>query len=418
MIVTNLIQDLEPHLREAKEIWVAVALMNDNALEKIQSSIPEETIQHFLLGIDLPTSPTVFETLKEISGERISAAFFKQANTFHPKVYIIKKATEMVAFIGSANATMGGFSKNYEMNFCITRQEDCLMLLGWFNELNGSAKEITDEFIENYKIAYKRNRFWSSVQKSNLDNLFTTFNESALLDNIKEGQFFRQSDFDAFSPEFHTDTSEYAKERRSNVRDRFLELHDIIFPLFNEYGITDLHTPASRRNYTSQYFHSRGIINEKDALWLNYGKSESQLSACDDDTFTNNIRIQIILRNNEKEKYIGIWLFVGKPNKSIEDRVFIKERASDIIFINLFRALLQELGDSYWINIGEEEYGVSELDTRDLSGFLEADDFSDYYIIGRNYDPNSEDLSNENISETVLTEFSKLFKLYQLIKTE
>jgi len=70
----------------------------------------------------------------------------------------------------------------------------------------------------------------------------------------------------------------------------------------------DLHLPASSRNYTSQYFHSRGSRAAKDAIWLNYGKSVAQLQQAEDNKFTNNLRIQVILRNNTVETYVGIWL--------------------------------------------------------------------------------------------------------------
>ena len=76
-----------------------------------------------------------------------------------------------------------------------------------------------------------------------------------------------------------------------------------------------------------------------------------------------------------------------------------------------------ELGGSYWINNGGLIINLNDLKSpNQLFEFIKKDDFSDYYIIGRNYDPNDLQLSEENISETVLTEFRKVFMIYDLIK--
>jgi len=78
---------------------------------------------------------------------------------------------------------------------------------------------------------------------------------------------------------------------------------------------------------------------------------------------------------------------------------------------------LLELGGSYWINNGGLIINLNDLKSpNQLFEFIKKDDFSDYYIIGRNYDPNDLQLSEENISETVLTEFRKVFMIYDLIK--
>lgn len=416
MICEKLITVIIPHLKEAEEVWVAVALLKENTLKVIQDNLPQSEItQHFLVGIDLPTSPEALLYLKQLSGSRFNAVIYKEPGTFHPKVYIIRKGTAFVAFIGSSNATKGGFYSNIEMNYCITDQGDCLELLHWFKQLFKSGKSITDELIEKYKKAFQKNLAWRSTQESNSSSIFE--NEVAHSLNVNEGQFFRQTDFEAYHPQHHTEQTVAAKGQRKQVRERLLALHELIFPHFHEFGMTDLHTPARRTNYTSQYFHSRGAQGEKDAIWLNYGKSKKQLKDSEDKTFINNIRIQIILRHRSTEKYIGLWLFIGKPNKSLEDRKLLVLQATNSVFLNLFFNLLQELGDSYWImNQANQKY-ISEFDTPEMLGaYLTKDDFTGYYKIGRNYEPNSSEISEDNIKYTVLTEFSKLYKLYSLIK--
>lgn len=417
MIVTKLIAQLEPHLIEAEEVWVAVALLKDRALDKILTCVPSDSIQHYLVGINLPTSPSSLEKLMTLKSAKLSAVIFGSRQTFHPKLYLVKKSTGYIAFLGSANATMGGFSTNVELSFFVTDQAQCIELRDWFESMIQEGKEITEDFLVKYKEAYRKNLKWRSAQESNLNAILENSNDYAGISIVKEGQFFTQSDFQAYNPIFHSDASELAKGQRRQVRNRLLKLHDLIYLHFNSFLITDLHAPANRMNYTSQYFHSRGHTNDKDAIWLNYGKSELQLKHSSDGTFVNNNRIQIILRHNIHEQFIGIWLFIGKPNKSREDREYLKTQIQNPVYLELLYDSLMELGDSYWIQNKEVRYFMSELaDISKLFDFLNSDDFRGYYKIGRNYDPNNENLSIANIKNTVLTEFSKLFKIYRLVR--
>jgi hypothetical protein len=129
---------------------------------------------------------------------------------------------------------------------------------------------------------------------------------------ITPGQYFRQSDFDAFAIDTHYDTSPSAVELRGEVRERLIELHELIKDDFPKYGITDLYLRKGRNHYTSQHFHSRGNNHiPKEAIWLQYGKSKDELlrySGKFYQSFENHLRIQVILKNTADEVIIGIWL--------------------------------------------------------------------------------------------------------------
>lgn len=419
MISTTLYNDLHPHLIKADEVWIAVALMTEVALNKIQQTIPPTAHQHYLIGIDLPTSPLVFSRLKGLQSNKLEAAVLKETYTYHPKVYIIRKQSKLIAFVGSANATNGGFSNNYEVSIMVDNANQCQELLTWFGNLYLLGKDITDDFIEKYTSVYHKNRIWASTQRSNLNNLIS----SLVLNNIKtpinKNQFFKQSHYDAFDPAFHSAISKNATTERQKVRKKLLDLDDLIFPKFNAYGISNLHRTQSRLHLTSQWFFSARSSPIKEAIWLNYGKSHGELKTSDEHSFTNNIRIQVILRNNLTERYFGIWLFIGKPNHSFQDRKHLKKELENNDFLELIKTLLIQLGNSYCIKIGKKELEIKDIsDKEDLRKFLLKDNFNEYYTIGRNYDPNSEEISELNIAETVLIEFSKLYKLYELIKTK
>jgi len=216
MISAKLFEDLKPHLQHAEQVWIAVALMKDNALKELQEAIPSDARQSYLVGINLPTPPSVLLTLKEKLSQKFSALIYNQSTTYHPKVYLIKKKIEYIAFVGSANATKGGFLNNIELTVSIVDQNQCVNILNWFSQTFNLGTSITDSFIEKYKIVYERNHFWNSIQRSNLNSILPQPAAPQRL-NVLTNQFFRQSDFNAFNPRFHHDISENAKNHRSNV---------------------------------------------------------------------------------------------------------------------------------------------------------------------------------------------------------
>lgn len=419
MISKKLLDDIIPHLKEAEEIWIAVALMNEFGLSVVENA-PEDCKKNILVGLDLPTSPSVLHRLLSLKSDIIISKVFISNKTFHPKVYIIrKKGNRFIAYVGSANATNGGLINNVELSLYIEDLYQCQQLIDWFNECFSDALLFDRNFIEKYEQTYKRNKSLGATQKSNNDKLKAIAQAGSGVNLIVSGgQFFEQADFEAYDPLYHYDASNFAVNKRAAVRLKFLELNNRIFPRFTEYGLNDLYLPENRRNYTSYHWHSRGNTHiAQDAIWLNYGKSPHQLSVSHGHKFVDNIRIQIILRHTSAEAYIGIWLFIGKPNGSYWDRKYLKEKIKDQGYLLSLYEYILALGGAYWVNIADEDLWVSDLENpQQLYDFLIEDTFSDYFIIGRNYQPNDNDLSDSNIEETVLIEFTKLYKLYELIK--
>lgn len=418
--------DLITNLKDAKAISIAVALIKDYGLNTIEDNLPENCKRKYLVGIHLPTPPDILRrllVLQQNNPNEIEAKIYNAKENYHPKVYLIeKKSGKLIAFIGSANATRGGFIHNIEMSVTITHQEECIKLQKWFDGLFVSAKKYDEEYIVDYEIIYKRNKTLASTQKSNIDKI--TNNNIPVSGNnlvVNPGQFFRQSDFDAFALPTQHDTSSFAVELRANVKERLIELSDMIMDSFPDYNITDLHLPYRRNLYTSQHFHSRGHDHiAKESIWLNFGKSRSELNNYQGkfyQSFVNHLRIQIILRNSVNEAYIGIWLYVSKVNSSFYDKKHLKEGLNVPDFTERLYEYIIALGGAYWIMLGDDEINISELEnSRQLVDFLSQDDYTQEFIIGRNYQPNDSDLSEENIRETVLIEFSKLYKIYALIK--
>ncbi|MDO9001336.1 MAG: phospholipase D-like domain-containing protein [Bacteroidota bacterium] len=301
--------DLIVNLIDAKAISIAVALIKDYGFHIIENSLPETCKRKYLVGIDLPTPPNILRKLLELqqtNPNQVSTRIYDSKENYHPKVYLIEKISgELIAFIGSANATRGGFTHNIEMSIAITNHEECIRLQKWFDRLFASAKKYDEEYIIDYEITYKRNKALASTQKSNIDKIIN--NNTPVSGNnlvIDSGQFFRQSDFDAFALSTQHDTSDSAVELRANVKERLIELSEMIIDSFPDYNITNLHLPYRRNLYTSQHFHSRGNDHiAKESIWLNFGKSREDLDLYEGyyNSFVNHLRIQVILRNSAND---------------------------------------------------------------------------------------------------------------------
>ncbi|MES2286762.1 MAG: phospholipase D-like domain-containing protein [Bacteroidota bacterium] len=419
--------DLITNLKDAKSISIAVALIKDYGLKKIENSIDNDLcIRKYLVGIHLPTPPDILRRLLDLQQKNpneVAARIYDSNENYHPKVYIVEKTTgELIAFIGSANATRGGFTHNIEMNVAITCQEQCKKLQNWFDTLFNSAKQYDEEYIKEYEITFKKNRILASTQKSNVDEL--TNNSSPVPSNnliISSSQFFRQSDFDAFALPTQHNISSFAVELRANVKERLIELSEMTMDSFLDYNIINLHLPYRRNLYVSQHFHSRGHKHiAKESIWLNFGKSRSELNNYQGkfyQSFVNHLRIQIILRNSVNEAYIGIWLYVSKVNSSLHDKKHLIEGLKKPDFVERLYEYIVALGGAYWITLGNNKINICELEnSKQLVDFLSRNVYKQELIIGRNYQPNDSDLSEDNIAETVLIEFSKLYKIYDLIK--
>jgi hypothetical protein len=228
--------------------------------------------------------------------------------------------------------------------------------------------------------------------------------------SVNAGQFFSQSDFDAFSEIYHQDKSIKAKELRKQVRDKFIDLDKMIFDDFRSYDMNDLYHPANKRNYTSQYFHTPRNSQIKDALWLNYGKSSAQLNK---DSFTNHCRIQVILRHDSNDEYIGIWLFISKGSGVNKDKERLFDNIKNPVFLQLIYEYVRALGNAYFIELGKCKIKVADIKRMDnIVDFIEKNkNLPGVFYVGRNYDPNNTAISTDNIKNTILSEFSKLYEL-------
>src|SRR6185312_8732745 len=105
MIITDLEEQLLSALSDAEEIWIAVALISDHGYQKTQTALennPHHPPQHYLIGVDLPTAPSVLWTIKRrLRPGRVQARLAKYPEVFHAKVYITRRNGALTAVVGS-----------------------------------------------------------------------------------------------------------------------------------------------------------------------------------------------------------------------------------------------------------------------------------------------------------------------------
>lgn len=158
-IVENLKLELISELNKADEVWIAVALITSTGFDFLQGELKKGCSQNYLIGINLPTEPEVLKKLYklEIKNE-IKSRVYAGKSFYHPKVYLIKKSDTYVAFVGSANCTISGISKNIELSYKIENQIECEKLIEWFDKSNKDAFSLKKSFIEEYGESFKRRK--------------------------------------------------------------------------------------------------------------------------------------------------------------------------------------------------------------------------------------------------------------------
>lgn len=146
-------------LKLADEIWISVALINKPGFAQIIANLREGCIQHYVIGIDLPSDPSALTQIDNMKNRHIVHARVYMGNEyFHPKMYLIRKGEDYKGYVGSANCTNGGFAKNIELTICCEEQELCLSMLDNFNKLFENSQELDSDLIEEYRKSYLKRR--------------------------------------------------------------------------------------------------------------------------------------------------------------------------------------------------------------------------------------------------------------------
>ncbi|MCK0160498.1 phospholipase D family protein [Allomuricauda sp. F6463D] len=420
--------EIEPLLKNADESWFAVALIKDKTFEYIQNTINESCIQHYIVGIDLPTPPSVLHSMQAKQEKKsFECAIYKSDFNFHPKVYLIKSNDEYVAFVGSANLTDGGFENNVELNYKISNQADCLHILNWFNSLFKDGYPLTDENIDEYESQLESIKETEKELKRKRKSIVLKKTHSTVnpLDAIDfSDRFFKKEHHWAFRRELWYSDSEEAVDERELARSKCIELHEIVFPRFKDYGIQILEpNPMSDHLISMIRLIDPSKPRAINAMWLSYGKNVNEIKEYQKlvgpdqkakQTFIHHARLQIRI----DVRNIGIWLLFAKENEGgLFDREFFKGQMRDRTFRDKFYQMIKSLPNEYFISVG----GVNEFCNKFTSpevlhNFTKKDNNQMYFIIGRDYEIQNDEMSETNMPSEMLTVFKLLFPFYEMMR--
>ncbi|WP_421979009.1 phospholipase D family protein [Roseivirga seohaensis] len=433
MIIFNLEKELEHHFLHATEIYVAIALADKNIIQKSIDKASDNALQRVLIGVDLPTS---VETLKYLRKKEETTPNFKcgiyydMNRYFHPKAYLFKEDSGWVGIIGSANFTLGGLSKNIELSYLTRNQRECEDMFNWFDKLFEDCYPINDENLAKYASEAEMENQEGKSKKRKFSFKKPTKSRSPLDGIDFTDRFFKYEHHWAFRKELWRDTSSDANNERYKALKKFEELHSVIFPQFNDYGLGELDHNV-KNHLASMYYHLEGSTSQDlEAMWLSYGKKREEIkqyhdlfpsadkhNKSDEDdkqSFINHSRLQIRLDFDS----IGIWLLFGKNNGgSLFDRNHFFDKMKHDSYRNEFYLLLTSLPKEYWIEVNEERKVCSSFRSEDLLyQFCKKDDPQKYFIIGRDYNITDVEMSESQLPATTLKVFELLFPLHQKMR--
>jgi hypothetical protein len=400
-------------LTTAENCYIASAAVSEPAFEMLMGKVSKKCKVFMVTGLDLPTSPVVLRKILKEYSDRVTLKIYTR-NFFHPKVYVFDLPfRKRIAFIGSADFTMGGLQRNEELSWQIDNDKQVEELKVWFERYFEDGEDLTERLIDEYEKLYplikEREAITAKQKQQVIDLVSGRFN----WDNVDfSSQYFKRADYDTFeSTKENLDTPEIRAERIS-VRKKFLDLHE---QLESALAPVDLHAHDDVESVVS----SIELLNHHDnrikAMWLGYGRSKNEIKRYPSESRPMDLmRLQVIIHHKD----VGIWLMPGKAGGSKEDREFFRvQMKSPKYRLDFFKAL-RHLGREYLIEVASDKRPVySFKDQDELWAFTKLDDWMNHpFIIGRNYMPDALELSETTIVETVMTQFQKLLPLYVMMK--
>jgi len=434
MIAKRLLNDIRPILKGADVVWIAMALVKDKAFKSFFKEVPPEASIKILIGTDLPTEPEALSSIKALQSDRFIAGLFQTSKTFHPKVYLIWHGLKMTAVIGSANMTLGAFNDNIELNFITEDQERCIEVQEWFTKLFETSALLNDENIEAY---IKRYTHTKEIERIVRSSPRAKFNEPVKKDKLERidfsNRYFKREHHSAFRSILWENRTPAAIRERRYAYDRFYELHELIFPLFSNYSFRGLDHNRNEQFTISHYEHRDGYTSKQlDSMWLSYGKNRDIIreyqkrysphydddSEKDNQSFINHARLQVIIWENG----LGIWLFFAKANGGSEiDRNHFRKNMERVAYREeFFKRCKALLPGPYYISLGKGQDDSRNLlifqNAEELHEYCKKDRSTNHFIIGRDYKIENAEASLAQFPNVVLSEFEKLFPLYDWMR--
>lgn len=147
----DILSRFSEHLTWSTHIDIATAWATSNAGLRSLQQLDAPVHLRAVVGLwGNLTDPLTLQTLAEIGQLRLIDA----ARRFHPKVFLFRGSGRLVAWVGSANFTSGGFGMNEEALFETAIAQP---VATWFDRLWDSCEPLGDLDIEEYAASRRRN---------------------------------------------------------------------------------------------------------------------------------------------------------------------------------------------------------------------------------------------------------------------
>ena len=421
MIVKRLKTEFQKILDSASEIYIASAIVSNNGLGLILNNTNPNCLIYILIGIDLPTPDSVFQELLDLKKENIKFKAFTKSGFFHPKLYLIK-SDKTYAFIGSGNFTTGGLEKNIELFNLSENEKDYEQYHSWFTQYFKLGTEVTQDWIDDYRLNYIRRKEVLDLDRQLSKNFKNKINRTPIDITSMDftNQFFKLNHYQAFDYPKPTQRTAIADKERYTVKEQLTLLHESLFREIERKN-WDLHHHDMPNHVVSSHQHGEYTSDDLSALWLHYGRSQPELDQFKElygekQSSLYHMRLQVLVH----DKNLAVWLRVGKRDGSWVDRTKFKENLTNPEYRQSFFNLLTSLPKEYFIEInGNLQYVNSFVSVDDLFQFVRKDDIKNFYfIIGKEYSPDSPEISILNITQTIINDFEILMPIYKMLKVE
>lgn len=420
-LITKLSSELAKELSMADEIFIAVALLNDQGLDFLLQDLKDNCKIKLIVGIDLPTTPKALRKLKEL--ERVDVRLYSRDNYFHPKLYALKTGDEIKIFVGSSNFTNGGLNDNIELSLFSSDKDACNDVLKWFNDVFSSSKLLSDEFLQEYEQIFpevEKQRNADKKRSLKLKGLLASPEPENPLTLLTNEFYFVKSDYEILSSNNSISNTPQVLRERGKVKAKLEKLEEYCY---NEVSKKGWKLYRNRKfNRTSGINLNTTNAKKINSIWLHLGKDNKEMSMPGrlKESFIENIRMQVIISGNLRLSGfgpgVGVWLMVGKQKGSLEDRGYIKKMITKESFKKELYQKVENLGSGYYIQINGESIPCDKFDINTLCDFIEKDNPINYFIIGKDFKPNDYKLMLENINKTIMYEFELLYPIYELLK--
>lgn len=219
-------------LDDATHLECMVAFAKSSALKTLlkplKAALKRGMTARIAVGLSFHlTEPSMLYALLELSNHHSLSLFLSIADeTFHPKIYVIRRKRQSKVIIGSANLTSGGLSGNSEASVIVDDKDKTLAasVEAHFDEMIHARKLIQADIsqIEKYALEYALHDAWRRMAKRRADKVihYQTHDIALLADHLARMK----------EDKSHTGFRAQKAQRRDNLVQAKIELRSLASP--------------------------------------------------------------------------------------------------------------------------------------------------------------------------------------------